>query len=69
MGRLIVGADVGLYLDDPADAAPAAIRPDKARTEQRPRRGEGVLRQEASVERFDVRTRGNRTVEISGRRS
>ena len=50
MGGLVVGADVGLDLDDPA-RAPCGPVADEAGPEQRPRRVEGRPGEDVPVER------------------
>ena len=76
MGRLVVGADVGLDLDDPADPWPVALLLDELRAEQPPggrerrpgedRPGRCAIERQANrrsgavIEKVSTTSRGNR---------
>jgi hypothetical protein len=50
MRGAIVDADVGLDLDDPADASTSGVIADQARADERPGRQQGRARQQGPLE-------------------
>jgi hypothetical protein len=67
VGCLVVLADVGLDLDDPAFATAGSVGPNETRAEEGTRGGEGVLGEQVAIEDLAVRLCWSRTGPTTGR--